>query len=274
MGAPDVPPSIGPILPPRLGSPGGFEGALEKRVNVSNIKVLLIYFTKTYHLFKKDGLTIWINNNTNQELNKTLSWLCEISIVLNDPCFSNKLLLTKTSCMKDIKELLTDEIIFNKILRIRGVNVMLDSDLAELYGVTTKRLNEQVRRNLKRFPEDFMFRLTTNEKEEVVAKCDHLRKLKFSYVLPYAFTEHGTVMLASILNSDRAIQVNLQVVRIFNKMREVFLIHKELLIEIERIKSKMELHDDKIDMIFEAIKQLIEKKGESAENRKPIGYRR
>jgi hypothetical protein len=175
--------------------------------------------------------------------------------------------------MKTEKELLTDYTIFNKILKIRGTNVMIDSDLAELYGVTTKRLNEQVRRNLKRFPEDFMFRITISEKEEVVAKCDHLRKLKFSHVLPYAFTEHGTVMLAGILNSSRAIQVNLQVVRIFNKMREIFLSHKELVLEIDRIKNQISGHDDKIDLIFSAIKQLIEKNKDVPE-RKLIGFNR
>jgi hypothetical protein len=89
------------------------------------------------------------------------------------------------------------------ILFLRGQKAMLDADLAVLYGVTTKRLNEQVRRNAERFPEDFLFQLTPEEKAEVVAKCDHLAKLKFSPVLPFAFTEHGAIMAASVLNSDR-----------------------------------------------------------------------
>ena len=110
--------------------------------------------------------------------------------------------------------IIPDELIMNKILFVRGVKVMIDSDLADLYGVTTKRLNEQVKRNIKRFPDDFMFRLTEQEKQEVVANCDHLRLLKFSPNLPYVFTEHGAVMLASILNSDRAILVNIQIVRV------------------------------------------------------------
>lgn len=88
-----------------------------------------------------------------------------------------------------------------RILVIRGQGVMLDADLAGLYGVSTKRLNEQVRRNLDRFPEDFMFQLTAKEKAEVVANCDHLAKLKFSPVLPHAFTEHGAIMVASVLNT-------------------------------------------------------------------------
>ena len=93
-----------------------------------------------------------------------------------------------------------------KILLIRGQKVMLDADLAELYGVETKRLNEQMRRNIERFPEDFMFRLSAEEKAEVVANCDHLAKLKYSPTLPYAFTEHGALMLGNVLKSDRAVK--------------------------------------------------------------------
>ena len=98
---------------------------------------------------------------------------------------------------------------------------MIDRDLAELYGVTTKRLNEQVKRNIKRFPTDFMYQLTQKEKDDLVAICDHLKSLKFSSQLPNVFTEHGAVMLASVLNNDRAIEVNIQIVRIFTKMREL-----------------------------------------------------
>jgi hypothetical protein len=91
---------------------------------------------------------------------------------------------------------------------VRGEKVILDTDLAHLYGVTTKRLNEQVKRNLRRFPPDFMFRLTVKEKAEVVANCDHLQKLKFSPSLPYAFTEHGALMAANVLNSPRAVEMS------------------------------------------------------------------
>jgi len=100
--------------------------------------------------------------------------------------------------MKEI--IIPDEMIMNKILNVRGIKVMIDSDMAELYGVPTKRLNEQVKRNIRRFPEDFMFQLTEQEKLEVVANCDHLKRIRFSPNLPYVFTEHGAVMLASILN--------------------------------------------------------------------------
>jgi hypothetical protein len=96
---------------------------------------------------------------------------------------------------------------------------MLDTDLARLYGVSTKRLNEQVKRNRDRFPDDFMFQLTPDEKAEVVANCDHLQRLKFSPALPYAFTEHGAIMVASVLNTSRAIEVSVYVVRAFVKLR-------------------------------------------------------
>src|ERR1700761_144944 len=109
------------------------------------------------------------------------------------------------------KRNMPDEIILSKILIIRNKKVMIDRDLAELYGVTTKRLNEQVKRNIKRFPEDFMFQLNEVEKNGVVANCDHLKALKFSSVMPYAFTEHGAVMLASVLNSEIAVKVNVQI---------------------------------------------------------------
>ena len=104
---------------------------------------------------------------------------------------------------------------------------MIDADLAKLYGVATKRLNEQIRRNRDRFPNDFMFRLTAREKSEVVANCDHLSQLKFSTVLPYAFTEHGAIMAASVLNTRRAIDASIFVVRAFVKLREMLATHKE-----------------------------------------------
>jgi hypothetical protein len=107
----------------------------------------------------------------------------------------------------------------SRILTIRGQKVIIDADLAELYGTPTKRLNEQVRRNIERFPGDFMFQLTAQEKAEVVANCDHLTKLKFSRFLPFAFTEHGTIMAANVVNSSTAIEASLYVVRAFVKMR-------------------------------------------------------
>lgn len=152
---------------------------------------------------------------------------------------------------------LSDELIISKILIIRGHKVMIDRDMAELYGVTTKRLNEQVKRNLQRFPEDFMFQLSDEEKNEVVAKCDHLKALKFSSALPFAFTEHGAVMLASVLNSETAIKVNVQIIRIFSKMREMLLTHKDILLKLEFIEKQVSNHDEKIKLIFEYLKKLL-----------------
>jgi hypothetical protein len=172
--------------------------------------------------------------------------------------------------------MIPEEVIMKKILVIRGLRVMIDADLAELYGVPTKRLNEQVKRNFKRFPEDFMFQLTEEEKNEVVANCDHLEKLKYSPNLPSAFTEHGAVMLASILNSDRAIQMNIQVIRVFNRMREVITTHAEILRKLEELQKNDVEQDKKILLIFEYLKQLEQtrQQQEEQQNRKRIGFRK
>jgi len=150
-----------------------------------------------------------------------------------------------------------DEVAIKKILMIRGKKVMIDKDIAELYGVSTKRLNEQVKRNKKRFPEDFMFQLTQEEKDEVVAICDHLKNLKFSASLPFVFTEHGAVMLASVLNSDRAIEVNIQIVRIFTQLQELLLTNKDILLKLEQLERKATDHDEDIRQIFGALKKLL-----------------
>jgi hypothetical protein len=159
--------------------------------------------------------------------------------------------LTSHRMTKSKEITIPDEIVLNKILSIRGIKVMIDVDLAELYGLPTKRLNEQVKRNSRRFPEDFMFQLTKSEKDELVAKCDHLNKLKFSSNLPYAFTEHGAVMLASVLNSERAVEVNVQIVRIFIKVREILLTHKDILLKIEQIEKKLTDHNERIQIVFD-----------------------
>jgi predicted XRE-type DNA-binding protein len=108
----------------------------------------------------------------------------------------------------------------SRIITLRGEQMLLDRDIAELYGVETKRLNEQARRNIERFPEDFMFQLTKNEKNELVAKCDRFELLKHSTTMPYAFTEQGIYMLASVLKSPQAIAVNIAIIRTFKKLRE------------------------------------------------------
>lgn len=134
---------------------------------------------------------------------------------------------------------------------------MLDTDLAELYGVTTKRLNEQVKRNRDRFPEDFMFQLTADEKAEVVAICDHLRKLKFSPVLPRAFTEHGVAMLSSVLNSQRAVQMNILIIRAFVVLREMLVTHKDLARKIEDIERQQKEHGQQLAVVYSVVKRLI-----------------
>jgi hypothetical protein len=156
-----------------------------------------------------------------------------------------------------MKALIPVEVIEQRILLIRGQRVMLDADLAGLYGTTTKRLNEQVKRNRGRFPEDFMFQLTKKEKAEVVAICDHLAKLKFSPVLPNAFTEHGAIMVASVLNTKRAIQVSVFVVRAFVKLREMLSTHKELAHKLAMLERKLQNHDESIRSLVVAIRQLM-----------------
>jgi len=157
-----------------------------------------------------------------------------------------------------MKALLPSERVERTILLIRGHKVMLDTDLAQLYGVTTKRLNEQVKRNRNRFPLDFMFQLTSKEKAEVVANCDHLAKLKFSPAKPFAFTEHGAVMVASVLNSKMAIEVSVYVVRAFVKVREVLGAHSELAQKLTELERRVESHDTHIRSLFDAIRQLME----------------
>jgi phage regulator Rha-like protein len=147
------------------------------------------------------------------------------------------------------------EIIATKIFVIRGKTVMVERDLAELYGVKTKRLNEQVRRNIKRFPNDFMFQLTKNEKEELVAICDRFNSLKHSTVLPHVFTQEGIAMLSSVLNSDRAIQVNIQIMRAFVQLRKIALTNRDLKRKVDEMERK---YDKKFAIVFEAIKKLIE----------------
>jgi phage regulator Rha-like protein len=152
------------------------------------------------------------------------------------------------------------------ILFIRGEKVMLDSDLAEIYGVSTKRLNEQVKRNANRFPSDFMFQLTETEKAEVVANCDHLAKLKFSPHLPHAFTEHGALMLANVLNSERAAQTSVQVVRAFVRLRQMLASNAELARKLAAMEKN---YDAQFKVVFDAIRQLM---SPPAKTKREIGF--
>ena len=144
-----------------------------------------------------------------------------------------------------------------RIILVRGHKVIIDADLAQFYGVLTKRLNEQVKRNKSRFQEDFMFQLNLREKSEVVANCDHLSRLKFSKSLPYAFTEHGTIMAASVLNTRRAVEVSVFIVRAFVRLRKAILEHKDLAHHIAILERRLADHDQQILSLVTAIKQLI-----------------
>ena len=151
--------------------------------------------------------------------------------------------------------LIPTEAIEPKIMLIRGRKVMVDVDLAELYEVETRTLNQAVKRNLKRFPADFMFQLTKEEKNELVTICDRFKRLKHSTSLPYVFTEQGVSMLSSVLNSERAVMVNIQIMRTFTKLREMIESHKDLRKKIEEMESK---YDKQFQIVFDAIKQLVE----------------
>lgn len=167
------------------------------------------------------------------------------------------------------KSLIPTEKIDRAILIIRGHKVMLDSDLAAIYSVKTSRLNEQVKRNKDRFPNDFMFQLTNHEKQEVIANCDHLKKLKFSRTNPYAFTEHGTIMLANVLNTPTAIETSVLIVRAFVKLRGLLSTHKELERKILELESK---YDQQFKLIFEAIRELMQQE-QPDKDRPRIGYK-
>lgn len=146
------------------------------------------------------------------------------------------------------------ERIDRRILLVRGQKVMLDADLAELYGVETKALNQAVKRNSDRFPPDFMFRLTSKEKEEVVTICDHLRQLKFSAALPLAFTEQGVAMLSSVLRSKRAVEANIAIMRAFVKLREMLASNHELACRLDRMEKN---YDARFKIVFDAIRELM-----------------
>ncbi len=156
------------------------------------------------------------------------------------------------------KSLMLEEVIINKIYLIRNQKVMIDRDLAELYGVTTGNLNKAVKRNIKRFPEDFMFQLSKQEYENLLFQSG-ISSWGGTRSLPYVFTEQGVAMLSGVLSSDRAIQVNIQIMRIFTKMREMLTENLSLRIEVESIKKKLTNHDKSIELVFSYLDELLEK---------------
>jgi len=156
-----------------------------------------------------------------------------------------------------VNALLLQKEIEDKIYLIRGRKVMLDKELAELYGVSTKRLNEQVKRNAKRFPMDFMFRLTWKEAKSLRSQIATLKRGEHRKYRIYVFTEQGVAMLSSVLNSERAIQVNIAIMRTFVKLRIILFTHKELAHKLSELEQRIERHDVEIRSIFEAIRQLM-----------------
>jgi phage regulator Rha-like protein len=166
--------------------------------------------------------------------------------------------------------IIPQEVLISKIYYLRKEKIMLDRDLAALYGVKAIRLREQVKRNLSKFPSHFMFQLTENEVEIMVSQNAIPSKQNLGGTLPYAFTEHGVLMLANVLKSERALQVSIKIIELFVKLREMIVTHTELKLEIERIKKKIDNHDKNIEIVFRYFDELLEKK---AKPRKKIGFK-
>jgi len=177
--------------------------------------------------------------------------------------------------MNAIQPILPDEVITSKIYLIRDKKVMLDRDLAGLYDIKAIRLREQVKRNNERFPENFMFQLSENEVDVLVSQNAIPSRKQLGGSLPYAFTEHGILMLANVIKSERAIKVSIRIIEIFVRMREMLFAYKDILHKLEEIERKYTDHDQKIMLIFEYLKQFEASKQQDLEqkNRKPIGFK-
>lgn len=167
---------------------------------------------------------------------------------------------------------ITETLIESKIYLIRGQKVMLDFDLAEMYDVANKALKQAVRRNIERFPEDFMFELSTNEVESLSrSQFVTLKQGQNIKYRPFAFTEHGVLMLSSVLRSERAVQVNIQIMRVYSKMKELLLMNKEILTKLEKLEKNSDKHDKEIRLIFDTIKRLI---AQPIERTQRIGFKK
>lgn len=162
-----------------------------------------------------------------------------------------------------------DEVIINKIYFIRGNKIMLDKDLASLYNVTTSNLNKAVKRNYKRFPDDFMFRLNEDELKNLIFQ-NGTSSWGGTRKLPFAFTEQGVSMLSGVLNSDTAIEVNIRIIRIFARLKEMLLTHKDILLKLEQLEKQVVQNSDDIKMIFSALRQLLNTPDPA---RKEVGYK-
>jgi hypothetical protein len=181
---------------------------------------------------------------------------------------------SKTNLMAESKNelIVSDETVISRIYYIRGHKVMLDRDLAELYGVETRRLREQVKRNEERFPANFIFQLTDDEVDSMVSQIAIPSKQHLGGHLPYAFTEHGVLMLANVLRSKTAMQVSVRIIEIFVKMRELLSTHKDILLKLEQLERKVTGHDEDIQTVFKYLKQLLTPPEQA--NRQRIGFRR
>jgi hypothetical protein len=166
-------------------------------------------------------------------------------------------------------ELIPEESVVSKIYSMRGAKVMLDMDLAELYGVETKQLKRAVKRNMERFPEDFMFELTSEEVRDFRCQIGTEKTVRSgARYAPMAFTEQGVAMLSSVLNSRQAILVNIHIIRVFTKMREMLSTHKDVLLKLEQLEQKVTQHDADIKLIFDSLRELLSTKS----NSEPIGF--
>lgn len=168
--------------------------------------------------------------------------------------------------MKNEHPLVLPETIEQKIFVIRGQRVMIDRDIADLYQVETKNLNRQVKRNHERFPPEFMFQLTSAEKDQLVTNWHRFASLKHSTARPYAFTEHGIAMLSSVLSSRRAIHVNIHIIKAFIRMREFAFTSRELSTKLRELELK---YDSQFKIVFRAIRDLMQ---QPEKPRKPIGF--
>ena len=189
--------------------------------------------------------------------------ILQISAFRLPPIFKLHLTMSQSTAMA-----IPDEVVMSKIYVIRDQKVMLDRDLAELYGVKAIRLREQVKRNQVRFPENFMFQLTEQEVEDMVSQNAIPSKKVLGGSLPFAFTEHGVLMLSNVLKSERAIQMSIRIIEIFLKLREMLLLHKDVSLLVEQVERKLLKQDEKIELLFTYLSKFIEK-----EPRASIGFK-
>ncbi len=171
----------------------------------------------------------------------------------------------------DKQFIIPNEVIANKIYHVRGKQVMLDRDLAELYEVKAIRLREQVKRNTERFPENFMFQLTDEEVDSMVSQNAIPSRQHLGGSLPYAFTEHGVLQLSNVLKSGQAVQVSINIIEVFIKIRELLLTNKDILLQLNQIRTSLNEHEDRIDMIYNYLKQFMQ---DEKKPRTEVGYKK